>query len=295
MQLNQLRFFLAVVDQGGMKAAAAATGVAQPSLSQSIGQLERELGGELFHRLSRGVALTAAGRALVGPARRIVRDAGALSAGSSATGGRLVGRLTIATMPAMSSDPTAAMVAGFRARHPDVTVAIRSVESARAATASIRRGSCEVAICSLPFDADATELTARVVGTQEYCVVFPPGTELPDADPLPLADLPDVALVVVRRGNANAERIDEAVAAAGAGRRPAAVVENPQARLPFVAAGVGGSFVPLPLALASRVADDVVVRRVEPALRWDYGMVYDESALSAAGRAFVAAVLGGVD
>ena len=49
--------------------------VAQPSLSQTVRSLEAELGVELFHRTPRNVVLTAAGEAIVGPARQALRDA----------------------------------------------------------------------------------------------------------------------------------------------------------------------------------------------------------------------------
>jgi len=76
MQARQITFFLAVVEHGGFGRAAAALRVAQPTLSQSIRSLERDLGADLFHRAADGVVLTTAGRALLGPARQLVRDLG---------------------------------------------------------------------------------------------------------------------------------------------------------------------------------------------------------------------------
>src|SRR6478735_661352 len=73
MELHQLRYAVAVVDQGTFTAAAAACFVAQPSLSQAVRQLERELGAELFARIGRRVRLTAAGEAFVPAAREALR------------------------------------------------------------------------------------------------------------------------------------------------------------------------------------------------------------------------------
>jgi len=69
---RRLRYFLAIVDEGGVTAPAVALHVAQPSLSQALRSLERELGAELFVRVGRGLALTSAGRALIGPARQVL-------------------------------------------------------------------------------------------------------------------------------------------------------------------------------------------------------------------------------
>jgi DNA-binding transcriptional LysR family regulator len=72
MELRHLRYFLAVAEFGSLNRAAAHLLVAQPSLSRQIRVLEHELGKPLFDRSARGVALTAAGAALVGHARHLL-------------------------------------------------------------------------------------------------------------------------------------------------------------------------------------------------------------------------------
>jgi LysR family hydrogen peroxide-inducible transcriptional activator len=72
MELYQLRYFLAVAAAGNFTKAAARSDLSQPSLSQQIINLERELGHKLFHRLGRRVVLTEAGKVFLDRARRIV-------------------------------------------------------------------------------------------------------------------------------------------------------------------------------------------------------------------------------
>src|SRR3954449_4073270 len=73
MNFRQLTCFVAVVDEGSFTRAARAIGIAQPSLSQHIRMLEKELNGRLIERLPRGITLTPAGRTLLPEARAAVR------------------------------------------------------------------------------------------------------------------------------------------------------------------------------------------------------------------------------
>src|SRR5260370_2003644 len=65
MDLRQLRCFVAVAERGGFSAAASALNVAQSALSRHIKLLEHELGGALFERGARGVAVTESGKVLL--------------------------------------------------------------------------------------------------------------------------------------------------------------------------------------------------------------------------------------
>ena len=73
MELNQLRYFLAASEAGNFTRAAARCNISQPSLSQQIIHLERELGHKLFHRLGRRVVPTEAGQVFLERARDILR------------------------------------------------------------------------------------------------------------------------------------------------------------------------------------------------------------------------------
>jgi DNA-binding transcriptional LysR family regulator len=64
MQMHQVRYFLALRDESSFTRAASRCGVSQPSLTNAIAALERELGGRLFHRKPR-IALTPLGRTLL--------------------------------------------------------------------------------------------------------------------------------------------------------------------------------------------------------------------------------------
>jgi LysR family transcriptional regulator, nitrogen assimilation regulatory protein len=71
MDIRQLRYFIAIAEEGSFSAAAQRVNVAQPSLSQHVLSLERELGVKLLERTPRGVTLTESGLVLLGHARQI--------------------------------------------------------------------------------------------------------------------------------------------------------------------------------------------------------------------------------
>ena len=71
MNLNHLFLFRAVADAGSFSRAAATVHISQPAISIQVAELEAQLDLTLFHRLPRGVKLTAAGQLLFGYAQRL--------------------------------------------------------------------------------------------------------------------------------------------------------------------------------------------------------------------------------
>lgn len=79
MELRHLRYFVGVAEQGNLSKAATRLNVTQPALTRQIRDLEDELKRPLFIRQRRGVELTAAGRAILPHARKLLSDAAALA------------------------------------------------------------------------------------------------------------------------------------------------------------------------------------------------------------------------
>jgi LysR family transcriptional regulator of abg operon len=74
MKLNQLRDVVAIAEQGSLRAAARHLGTAQPALTRSLSELERELGAPLFERRSKGMIATQIGKAFIRRANGILND-----------------------------------------------------------------------------------------------------------------------------------------------------------------------------------------------------------------------------
>lgn len=74
MTLTQLKYVIAIADTGSMNEAAKRLFIAQPSLSQSLKELEKETGIEIFLRTNRGVVLTEEGAEFLGYARQVAEQ-----------------------------------------------------------------------------------------------------------------------------------------------------------------------------------------------------------------------------
>src|SRR6204780_1524591 len=148
MELSQLRYVLAVAEAGNFTRAAARSNIAQPSLSQQVINLEKELGHKLFHRLGRKAVLTEAGKAFLERARRIlfeVEDATKeLSDHPS-----LERRITVGAIPTLAPYLLPDLIPRCRERFPNLQVNIREDFKATLIR-ELREGDLDLAIVALP-------------------------------------------------------------------------------------------------------------------------------------------------
>jgi DNA-binding transcriptional LysR family regulator len=278
---RQLSYFLAVVDHGGFGRAAAVLHIAQPTLSQSVKGLERELGAELFHRASPGVVLTAAGRALLGPARQLVRDVAAARAsvgeGSDATVIDLVASAPLGVYPGAS------VIASFIRAHPNILVRLDRPETDDALATMVRDGTSELGLAYLPVP--RLGLTEVPLGRHELLLAFPPDAEL-GSGPVPLSQLAGVPLLGTPRGFTQRDLVERALRSAGVRTRVAVEVPQRDAIIELVAAGTGVAFV-VDEARDAAVARGLELRPVDPPLHQPFGLIHRSVPLSEAARSFV--------
>ncbi|MEM6854737.1 MAG: LysR family transcriptional regulator, partial [Planctomycetota bacterium] len=119
MEIHQLRYFLAVAEQGGMRQAARVCHVTQPSLSTQVQKLEDELGHRLFDRSSRGAELTEAGRSLLPRARQILGELSSTLDRVRADVETGRGQLRVGAIPTMAPFLLPPAVRRFQKQNPD--------------------------------------------------------------------------------------------------------------------------------------------------------------------------------
>ena len=124
MKLHHFRDVVAIAERGSLRAAARHLQLAQPALTRSLGELERELGAPLFERQARGMALTSMGQAFVQRATAILHEVrrarDEVDQLQGGTRGSVVAGLSIA--PHIAILPKA--IGPFRARYPAVRLHI---------------------------------------------------------------------------------------------------------------------------------------------------------------------------
>ncbi|MBN9425757.1 MAG: LysR family transcriptional regulator [Burkholderiales bacterium] len=118
MRFTQLQSFLAIVEAGGVRAAALQLGVSQPTLTKTLRLLEQDLGIALFARGARGMTLTQAGRALLPRARAIQAEAQRARQELARLGGAEDGSLGIGVAPSAAMGLAPQAIVALRQRWP---------------------------------------------------------------------------------------------------------------------------------------------------------------------------------
>lgn len=128
MQVNRLKYFVAVADQGNFSAAAEKLYTTQSAVSKQVMALERELGVTLFDRTHRRVILTKQGQVVLQYAEQILADYGEMIAELRDVQEQEGGKLSIASIPVMRQYGITDLVGRFRRENIDVVMSVGEME-----------------------------------------------------------------------------------------------------------------------------------------------------------------------
>jgi len=129
MRLRQLRFLVAVVEEGSFTAAATRVHATQSGISAQIKLLEESLDAQLFERSVAGVVPTAAGRLVYQRATRILRETTAMISDVSEMQGTVTGKVSAGLMPTTTRSVVAPVLDKFARRYPNIEVKIEEAYS----------------------------------------------------------------------------------------------------------------------------------------------------------------------
>ena len=148
MELSQLRYAIAVADTGNFTRAAERAHISQPSLSQQILNLEKEVGHKPFHRLGRKAVLTEAGATFLERARRIIFEV-ENAAKELSDHPTLDRRITVGAVPTIMPYLMAPVIARCRELHPNLLIYARE-EFRHELVREVVDGTLDLAVVTLP-------------------------------------------------------------------------------------------------------------------------------------------------
>lgn len=197
MELRHLRYFTAVVQWKGYRAAARHLYVAQPSISQAVSDLEEELGVRLFSREGRVARLTPEGQAFYDEAVKTLAQAERSIATAQRAAKGEIGRLGIGFMGFASSPYLPGLLRKYKARYPGV--ALRLVEDVPyGQDAAFDRGEIEIGF-TRPPSADRSDAEESLLLFREPLVVALPKSRKVQAKRVRIADLAGERFVIFQR------------------------------------------------------------------------------------------------
>ncbi|MFE3442802.1 LysR family transcriptional regulator [Nocardia sp. NPDC059180] len=217
MELQQMRYVLAVAETNSFTRAAERCHVVQSALSHQIARLERELGARLFERTSRRVRLTPAGEAFLPAARQCLDAADRAAAEVAAAVGEIRGRLAVGLIPSVAAVDVPAALREFRLRYPHVRINLR-VGASEGLAEHVEQGALDVAFLGLPPTAQPHGVAAHELARDRLVAVVAPGHRLADARAVDLRTLSSEVFVDLPPGTAGRAQSDQAFATAGLDR-----------------------------------------------------------------------------
>jgi len=252
MELRHLRHFVAVTETLHFGRAAERLYMAQPPLSQSIRQLEEEVGVALFERTSRRVALTPAGIVFHAHALRILQgvDEACLAARRAELGE--VGWLGIGFSASAAYDVLPGALRTFRKAYPDVDLRLYEMNAAEQAHA-LRDGKIHLGLARPSIEEPG--LVRETITHEPFVVALPtahPRAASPDLDLADFADEPFILFPTLPKPSYG-DSILQVCALAGFVPHVAQEVREMQTAISLVAAGMGIALVPAPVQNMQRV------------------------------------------
>ncbi len=283
MELRQLEYFVAVVEEHSFTRAAQRERVAQPAVSAQIQRLERQVGQPLLDRSNRQVRMTQAGAALLPYAKAAlaaIRDA---QLAVDEVTNLVRGAVAIGTVTVHPVD-VARLMAEFNAAYPAVEITL-ATDNSDVLIDKLGDGRLDVAIVSIGVDEDPPGLDYQVITDEAIEAAVVLRHPLARRKTLPLAELCEYPLISLPVGTGLRSRLDVACAAAGLRPRIAFEATSPVELAELARHGLGVAILPQSMA---RHRADLHPMRLVPELRGRLVWAWRRDMTSPAARRFSA-------
>jgi len=198
MNLRDLRYLVALADEGHFGRAAVRCHVSQPTLSAQVRKLEEYLGVPLVERQPRRITLTEAGARVVERARRVLLEADAIIELARSDRDPLAGSLKVALIPTVGPYLLPHVARRLRRDLPRLKLMLYEYQT-EPLLEKLRAGEIDVGILALPVPQDG--LDTRVLYEEPFTVAVPASHPLAARDRLKLEDLRGETLLLLEDGH----------------------------------------------------------------------------------------------
>ncbi|MCG7207426.1 LysR family transcriptional regulator [Streptomyces arenae] len=273
MDLRQLRYFVAVAEERHFGRAAERLHIAQPPLSHSIRLLEGELGVTLFHRTTRRVDLTEAGRAYLERVQKILADVDDAAHHTRRVAAGAVGHLTLGCVGSATYSLLPTLSRHLATELPGIDFSFRGEMLAPDQADALRTGAIDVALLRPP--AADLSLAVHTLRRDRLVVALPADHPLAGKTQVHAADLADVDLIVhwADRHSVMHDVVSGVLRGAGVEPHVRHEVGETSTLITLVAGGLGVAVVPEPVTVLA--LDGVVYRPlVRPAAVIELAVAY---------------------
>ncbi|GJE03098.1 LysR family transcriptional regulator [Methylobacterium isbiliense] len=267
---QQLSAFLHLAATGSFSEAAQRQGVSQPALSRTIQQMEAMVGGRLFDRTTRKVALTPIGHELHRIAERLTAEFDSAASELARVVAGRSGRVTVAALPSIAAVLLPPAIAHFREGHPDVAVTILDGLS-ESVLEAVAQGRADLGLTIRP--SPHATLTYRSLLADEFGLVCRADDDLAGEGPLPWSVFRNRPFIAMASTSSVRQMTDAAFLQAGLAIPPLFGCAFLGTTGNLVAAGLGITALPR-LTLPLLGPCGLVWRRLEqPVMRRQMGIV----------------------
>ena len=204
MTLTQLKYTLAVAEEGNFTQAAERCYVTQPTLSMQVQKLEEELNIELFNRKSKPITLTAVGEKIIDQAKVILEEAARMSDIVATARGVVEGHFRIGIIPTVMPTLLPLFLNTFIKRYPKVNLKIEELNTT-SIIEKLRAGKLDAGIAATPLD--NPHLIEKPLYYEPFVGYIPNNHSLHTIEKLAVEDLERMDILVLEDGHCFREHV----------------------------------------------------------------------------------------
>jgi LysR family transcriptional regulator, nitrogen assimilation regulatory protein len=245
MDLRQLRYFIAIVEQGSFSKAAETLNVAQPALSLHVRNMEAELGSALLFRSPQGVVATEAGEILIRHARIVVDQLSIARHEIKGQEAEPAGEVRLGLPGTISQILSVPLIIESRRRFPKIKLCIAEAMSGFV-TEWIREGRIDLAVLYVPLSDKA--LSSSEVIVEELWLLGPmtpvAGAQPPASGAVAYTRVTQLPLILPSTDHGLRMLLEREAAALGVSLDPVIEVDSYANIKGLVEEGIGYSILP---------------------------------------------------